>query len=318
MSEPLRVSVITPFLNAGRFIEESIESVLAQTCDQWELLLVDDGSTDGSTAIAQRYAAAHPEKIRYFAHEGRRNRGASASRNLGARHAAGEYLAFLDADDVYLADKLQEQVPLLDGHPEVGMVYAATEYWYSWSGRRKDVGRDWIWRKFGAAPDTVIDPPRMLIAFLQDGGTVPCMGSVLVRRAALEQVGGWEDSFKYICTDQVFHAKLCLRFPVLIADSCWDKYRQHENSSCQAVARAGQSAAAFERYLTWLESYLSSQAVVDAGVWTALRRALRPYRHPLLHRVERRAMRYEAQLREVAGETLRRTLPRSLRRRLHS
>jgi glycosyltransferase involved in cell wall biosynthesis len=317
VSERIRVSVITPFLNAGRFIEESIESVLAQTCDHWELLLVDDGSTDGSTAIAQRYAAAHPEKIRYFTHEGARNHGASASRNLGARHAAGEYLAFLDADDAYLADKLQEQVPLLDAHPEVGMVYAATEYWYSWSRRQEDLGRDWIWRKFGAAPNTVIAPPRMLIAFLQDGGTVPCMGSVLVRRAALEQVGGWEDSFRYICTDQVFHAKLCLRFPVLIADRCWDKYRQHEDSSCQTVARAGQSAAAFERYLTWLESYLSSQAVVDAGVWTALRRALRPYRHPLLDRVERRAMRYEAQLREVAGETLRRTLPRSLRRRLH-
>jgi hypothetical protein len=143
------------------------------------------------------------------------------------------------------------------------------------------------------------------------------MGSVLVRRGALEQVGGWEDSFRYICTDQVFHAKLCLRFPVLIADSCWDKYRQHEDSSCQKVARAGQSAAAFERYLTWLEAYLSSQAVVDAGVWTALRKALRPYRHPLLHRVERRAMRYEARLREVAGQTVRRTLRRSLRRRLH-
>ena len=85
-----RVSIITPFLNAGRFIQESIESVLSQTYDQWELLLVDDGSTDNSMSIAMRYATAHPGKIRYFAHEGRLNQGASASRNLGARDANGE------------------------------------------------------------------------------------------------------------------------------------------------------------------------------------------------------------------------------------
>jgi glycosyltransferase involved in cell wall biosynthesis len=297
VSETVGVSIITPFLNAGRFIQESIESVLAQTYDRWELLLVDDGSTDDSTSVALRYAKAHPEKIRYLAHEGRQNNGASASRNLGARHANGEYLAFLDADDIYLPRKLQQQVPLLDAHPEVAMVYAATEYWFSWSGRREDAGRDWIWRKYGAQPNTVIDPPRLLIGFLQDGGTVPCMGSVLVRRTAVDSVGGWEESFRSICTDQVFHAKLCLRFPVWIADACWDRYRQHEDSSCSTAARAGQSNAAFKRYLNWLETYLSREAVVDPAVWTALRKALRRYRHPLLHRVERQVLRYEARLR---------------------
>jgi len=310
-----RVSIITPFLNAGRFIQESIESVLSQTYGQWELLLVDDGSTDDSTSIAMRYAMAHTGKIRYLAHEGRLNHGASASRNLGARHAEGEYLAFLDADDVYLPSKLEQQVPLLDTHREVAMVYAATEYWFSWSGRPEDAGRDWTWRKYGAPPNTVIDPPRMLIAFLQDGGTVPCMGSVLVRRDAVERVGGWEDSFRYICTDQVFHAKLCLRFPVLIADACWDRYRQHEDSACRTVARAGQSDAAFQRYLSWLETYLALEATVDPAVWMALRKALRPYRHPWLHRVERQASRYEARLKDMAGRTIRRTLPRSLRQR---
>lgn len=291
MSRGVRVSIITPFLNAGAFIQESIESVLAQTYDQWELLLVDDGSTDASTSIALRYAMAHPTRIRYLAHEGRLNHGASASRNLGARHAEGEYLAFLDADDVYLPRKLENQVPLLDAHHGVAIVYAATEYWFSWSRRPEDAARDWVWRKFGAEPNKVIDPPRMLLAFLHDGGTVPCMGSVLVRRAAVERVGGWEDSFRHICTDQVFHAKMCLRFPSLVVDACWDRYRQHEHSACSTVARAGQSDAAFERYLNWLETYLSAEGIADPAVWSALRRALRPYRHPLLHRVERRLSR---------------------------
>ena len=311
-----RVSIITPFLNAGPFIEESINSVLSQTYDNWELLLVDDGSTDASTGMALRYAAAHPDKVRYLSHDGRQNRGASASRNLGARHARGEYLAFLDADDVYLPRKLELQVPILDSHPEVAMLYAATEYWYSWSGRREDAGRDWVWRKYGAEPDTAIEPPRMLVRFLEDGGTVPCMGGVLVRRAAVDSVGGWEESFHRICTDQVFHAKLCLNFPVMIVDVCLDRYRQHENSSCQTVARAGQLDAAFETYLGWLESYVSAQPMVDPAVRTAARRALRRHRHPLLHRVQRQALRYDASLRRLASRTIGRTLPRPLRQRL--
>jgi glycosyltransferase involved in cell wall biosynthesis len=318
MRETVRVSIVTPFLNAARFLEESIESALAQTYDEWELLLVDDGSTDDSTSIALRYARAHPEKIRYLAHEGRQNKGASASRNLGARHARGEYLAFLDADDVYLPDKLRQQVPLLDAHHDVAMVYAATEYWFSWSGEADDADRDWVWRKYGAPPDTVIQPPRMLVEFLRDGGTVPCMGSVLVRRNAVERVGGWEESFRHICTDQVFHAKLCLRFPVLVSDVCRDRYRQHEESSCRMVARAGQSEAAFERYLNWLESYLSSEAVDDPDVRAALRKAMRPYRYPWLHRVEQRALGFPVSLKGVTGALIRRTLPRSVRRRLRA
>ena len=157
-----RVSIITPFLNAGPFIEESIESVLAQSFDDWELLLVDDGSSDASSGIALRYASAHADKVRYLSHEHRQNRGASASRNLAARHARGEYLAFLDADDVYLPRKLELQVPILDAHPEVAMLYAATEYWYSWSGRQEDAGRDWV-AQYGAKPDTAA-PPRMSCA----------------------------------------------------------------------------------------------------------------------------------------------------------
>ena len=314
----VRVSIITPFLNAERFLQESIESVLAQTYDRWELLLVDDGSTDGSAVIARRFAVAHPGKIRYLAHDGLQNRGASASRNLGIHHATGEYLAFLDADDVYLPRKLEEQVPLLDAHPSVALTYAATEYWYTWSGRPEDAGRDWIWTNYGAEPNAIIEPPRMLMTFLRDGGTVPCMGSVLVRRSAVDAVGGWNESFRTICTDQVFHAKLSLKFPILIADACWDRYRQHEDSSCRRVERAGQSDAAFDRYLTWLEAYLTDERVDDRELWQALRFALWRYRHPSLFGLQRFALRVEARVRGIAARILRPVVPPSLRRRLRA
>lgn len=89
MSEAPLVSVVTIFLDAERFIEEAIESVFAQTYDRWELLLVDDGSTDRSRDVARRYAARYPSRVRYLEHPGHQNRGMSPSRNLGIAHAAG-------------------------------------------------------------------------------------------------------------------------------------------------------------------------------------------------------------------------------------
>ena len=296
---PVRVSIVTPFLNAAPFIAEAIESVLAQTYPDWELLLVDDGSSDGSTPIAQAFAAAHPQRIRYLSHDGRVNKGASASRNLGTAAARGELIAFLDADDVYLPDKLAAQVPLLDAHPEAAMLYAGTEYWHGWTGRPEDRARDTVWRRFGVAADTTIAPPQLLATFLRDGGTVPCMGSVLVRRLAIEQVGGWEDAFRQVCTDQVFHAKLTLRFPVFIADGCWDRYRQHPASACHTVERAGHMDAAFLGYLGWLEAYVAEQRIADAELRDALRGALRQYRHPWLHRLEQRAGRQAERVRRA-------------------
>src|SRR3712207_221993 len=78
-----RVSVVVIFLDAARFLGEAVASVLGQTYGAWELLLVDDGSTDGSSALARGYAAAQPGRVRYLEHPGHANRGMSAARNLG-------------------------------------------------------------------------------------------------------------------------------------------------------------------------------------------------------------------------------------------
>src|SRR5262245_53982480 len=88
------VTAITIFLNEERFFEEAIQSVFNQTYDRWELLLVDDGSTDGSTQIARRCAERFPDKVRLLEHPRHENRGMSASRNLGLEYARGEFVAF--------------------------------------------------------------------------------------------------------------------------------------------------------------------------------------------------------------------------------
>lgn len=284
MTGTARVSIIMPFLNTERFIGEAIESVLAQTYDQWELVLVDDGSTDGSTAVACRYAAMHPTRVRYFEHEGHRICGASVSRNLGISHAAGEYIAFLDADDVYLPHKLEQQVAILDARPDVDMLYGATIYWHSWTGRPEDAGRDYL-QPTGIAPNTVVRPPELLPPYLRQEITTPCTCSVLVRRAAIERVGGFEASFRYIYTDQVLYTKLCLHSPVLVTDGCWDKYRQHPDSSCAIVQKNGRPRAEREAYLIWVREYLSQRAITDPDVWQALDEELWPYRHPIAYRL---------------------------------
>src|SRR5262245_33392805 len=109
---PGLVSVVTNFLNAAPYLRESIDSVIAQSHAGWELLLVDDGSDDGSTGIARRAAGRDPARCRFLEHPGHQNRGASAARNLGIAHARGEFVAFLDADDVWLPDRLARSVAL--------------------------------------------------------------------------------------------------------------------------------------------------------------------------------------------------------------
>jgi glycosyltransferase involved in cell wall biosynthesis len=88
----MKVSVIMIFLNGETFIRDAIDSVFSQTYPDWELLLVDDGSSDRSTQIALEYAAKYPEKVRYLEHDKHQNRGMSASRNLGISHAEGKYI----------------------------------------------------------------------------------------------------------------------------------------------------------------------------------------------------------------------------------
>ncbi|MGA7245394.1 MAG: glycosyltransferase family 2 protein, partial [Terracidiphilus sp.] len=96
MGSKARVSVIVGMLNAERFLTETIESVLSQTYKDWELLLVDDGSSDASKDIARGYASRYPDTIRYLEHEGGRRRGQGATRNLGIRNSIGEFIGILD------------------------------------------------------------------------------------------------------------------------------------------------------------------------------------------------------------------------------
>lgn len=283
-SKPL-VSCIIIFFNAERFFEEAIESVFSQSYDNWELLLADDGSKDGSTLIARQYAQKYPEKIRYLEHENHQNCGMSATRNLGIRHAEGKYIGFLDADDVWLSCKLEQQVAILETYPEAAMVYGQSQYWYSWTGNPRDIDRDYI-PELGIRPNTLVNPPNLLTLCYPLGKTItPPPTDILLRSEAIKRIGGFEEGFRDIYQmyeDQAFFSKLFLNASVFVANKCWDKYRLHPDSWSSLVNKAGQYHTVRLYFLNWLEEYLSNQGAKDTQVWNLLQKTLWIYRHPIL------------------------------------
>lgn len=283
------VSVIVPFLNVELFINEAIESVFAQTYDNWELLLVDDGSTDGSSDRAREVAEGCPKKVRYLEHDGHQNRGLPASRNLGLAQARGEYIALLDADDVWLPEKLEQQVLILESNPEAAMVYGRSGYWRSWTGDAADFDRDFV-PELGIEADTLVPAPRLLLLSYPLGvAPTPCPSDILLRRAALERVGGFEESFINHYTmyeDQAFLAKIYLEESVFVAGQCWDRYRLRPDSCVSTVTRNGQYSAVRQFFLNWFEGYLNEKGIRNSEIGAALKQALRPYRHPVLHKLE--------------------------------
>jgi glycosyltransferase involved in cell wall biosynthesis len=275
------VSVVVIFRDAGPFLEDAICSVFAQSYDRWELLLVDDGSTDMSTAVARDWAARHSERMQYLEHPDHANRGMSAARNLGIRHARGTYVGLLDADDVWHSNTLEEQVAILRTHADAALVYGPVQWWYSWTGQPMDVDRDYV-EHLGVRPDSLIPPPRLVPLFIRDRAAVP--SGVLVRHAALDRVGGFEEAFRGEYEDQVLCAKICLSSAVYASSQCWYRYRQHSNSACAIGHRTGRSAEARLRFLEWLANYVVQQRIRDRGVTLAVRAELRRARHPRLYR----------------------------------
>jgi glycosyltransferase involved in cell wall biosynthesis len=267
------VSVVLIFLNEERFIEEAVLSVCNQTLTDWELILVDDGSTDRSTRIA-RDLAAYDDRIRYVDHQQHENRGMAASRNLGVAHSSAPYLAFLDADDVWEASKLAEQVDLLERMPDVAMVNGAIRFWHSWDPTSTKADRYVL---TGGFSDRRLDPPEAALMNYPLGAVDPAGVDLLVRRSVFEAVGGFEDRFRGMGEDQSFLIKVFQRYPVYISSCAWLLYRQHDASSSAQATRVSWVRMRGV-FLEWLEGDV--ELLGDPRVSAAVRRARRrlPYK----------------------------------------
>ncbi|HEU5439336.1 MAG TPA: glycosyltransferase family A protein [Ktedonobacterales bacterium] len=162
-----RISVIVPVYNGARFLAAALESVGAQHHRPDEVIVVDDGSTDDTAAVARRYGG-----VRYLRQP---NLGAAAARNTGAAAATGELLAFLDADDRWLPAKLSCQVRYLDQHPDVDAVVTHQRLSIAPGAERP-----------GWVPPAWLERPQM--------GLVP--SALMIRRTAFEVVGGFDVRYR--------------------------------------------------------------------------------------------------------------------------
>ena len=255
------VSVIMPFLDPPEsFFRDAIQSIVDQTYKNWELILVDDGSAAAISRVATDIAERKSEQIRYIEHDGHQNLGISASRNRGIDIARGEYIAFLDADDLWDSNQLQEQVPLLQQHPDAAMLYGNTLYWHSWG---QDAEAEDAHYDLGVPTDQIVEPPRILRLILTRRAMPPCMTTILVRRQIFDDGFDFEDPFPLHYEDQVFFAKIASQLPIYVSSQGWGKYRQHAASVTGGVDDTEEALAWRLKYLRWMADYLGKSGVHD-------------------------------------------------------
>jgi glycosyltransferase involved in cell wall biosynthesis len=288
--EPIKtplVSIVTAFYNEEAFLEETILSVLAQTYENWELILVDDGSPDNSTRIARKYAATYPEKIFYYQHPDRANQGVCRSRNFGIEQARGEFIAYLDADDYWLPEKLSRQLDIFARVPDATVLMEASVYWYSWESKdRQDVTIP-----IGSRQDHLFHAPQLLFDLYPLGkGAAPCPSGMIVRRKVHDVTRFVEDFYgpTAVYEDQAFLAQLYLKENVYVSSLANNLYRQRAFSQVHKIHNNGNYHHVRKFYLDWFNNYLEKNMINDNGIRELLKKNLFRYNHPFLFRFLRR------------------------------
>jgi glycosyltransferase involved in cell wall biosynthesis len=217
-----KVSVCFPSYNHSRFLAAALDSILAQTFKDFEIIIVDDGSTDDSFAIAQTYASRHPSVIRLLTHPDHQNRGPSATVNLAFSHVQGEYWMGLPSDDLLLPKKLERQVQFLDSHPEYGWVYCYAAFIDEEGQLLEDPPL------FGEDITKEIDPVDTLIR----RNKVPGM-TALMRREVSARVGLHEENLLY--SDWHYWVRMTAAAKVGFIDEVLVHYRVHGNNASLKV-----------------------------------------------------------------------------------
>lgn len=203
------VSVVIPAYNAQEYLQQAIESVLAQTYRHYEILVVDDGSTDDTAVIAQRFG----EAVRYIYQP---NRGLSAARNTAIRHASADTIALLDADDLWEPTFLATMVPYLERHPDAAAVYCGFRY------------IDSTGQIVGVPIMRVVPPAAFYQTLICEGNWLaPC--SVLFRKGLAETVGLFDESLRAV-EDTDLWAKLSATHEFWGQPETLVRYRRHGNN----------------------------------------------------------------------------------------
>ncbi|MFG6106325.1 glycosyltransferase [Leptothoe sp. EHU-05/26/07-4] len=206
------ISVVIPAYNAARFLPEVIQSVLDQTYQDWELLVIDDGSTDNTATLVNKYCQLD-SRIRLITTE---NGGVSAARNLGVELATTELIAFLDSDDLWLPDKLSVHVDYMNTHPEIGVSFARVEL----------IDPD---GKSTGKLTANISKDLQSYTFFYTNPTVTT-SNVVIRKCIFQSLGGFDKSIKYSeDIDLLFRIAFQSHWTIEGIDKVLIQYRLHSS-----------------------------------------------------------------------------------------
>lgn len=208
-TNPPLVSVIMNCLNCEKYVKEAIDSVYAQTYPNWEIIFWDDASTDGSAGIAKSYDS----RLRFF--RGEETIRLGAARNMAIKQARGEFIAFLDCDDIWLPNKLEKQVPLFHD-PEVVLVYSDAVYFNAAGVER---------RRYHHRAYFVGNCFRKLLA---DYNLV--MSTAVIRRSALSKQPYWFDERFQVAEEADLFLRLAYKDKLAMVNEPLAKYRVHSAS----------------------------------------------------------------------------------------
>ncbi len=234
----IEVSVIIPTYNVCKFIDKTLDSVLTQTYSDFEVIVVDDGSTDQTVSIIKQYCGKHPEKIRLILKE---NSGPGSARNVGIRAAAGEYIAFIDADDLWLPQKLEKQIAYFKTQSsEVGLVYTDARkfdddgIWVLPEKYRRKRSEGWIYKE------------------LLKRNMIPNQ-SVIARKKCFDDVGLFDESLELI-EDHDMWLRIAMKYKIVFLDEVLSLYReQSQGRSKKVETTIKRSNGVIEKHLKMAE-----------------------------------------------------------------
>jgi glycosyltransferase involved in cell wall biosynthesis len=260
MTQKSLVSVVCPAYNCERFIEPALDSVFAQSHRPIEVIVVDDGSTDSTAELVKGY-----HEVRYL---NQTNRGPSAARNCGIRAARGEFVAFLDLDDLWIPEKLAKQVAALESCPEAGLSFSDMRLFDSAGQDRLTMFQKYRLTAEYFGHDSVVD---RAVAKLVTVNFIPT-SSVLARKSALTQVGGFDEQFRK-SEDWDLWLRIALRRPILYTLELLALKRVHDvNTSRDAEGMNVASLQVLEKLRRDHQSYLDQ---LDVDIHRVLRDAYR-------------------------------------------
>src|SRR5690554_6825465 len=206
-SNPL-VSVITPTYNRADYLPFAVESVLSQSVPDFELIVIDDGSTDGTAELMERYLA--DSRIRYLKQE---NQGQSVARNRGIAEARGQFICFLDSDNAWVSTKLETSLKAFEEHPEADIVYGD---FITIDGEGHEHGVNRMARYSGR-----ITPQLLRDNFVS-------MNTTMTRKRCFDEIGGF-DSADRLAEDYGLWLRFSTRYQFLYVPAVLGYYRVMEN-----------------------------------------------------------------------------------------